>query len=100
MALPPRLLRLDTCAEIIYGWRNEWLRETFPDYAFIGSNAGLESIALDCRRGKPGPIVMINRIAGPDSAQIIAQDAHAFVEAIGLKYEDRLPNPYVQPPLV
>jgi hypothetical protein len=54
---------------------------------FFGSNGGLESIAFDLRVGPPWPIVMIDQIAGPESAKEIAANMGAFIEAIGIEAE-------------
>jgi len=59
------------------------------DQFFIfGSNGGLELIALDLRSGQPFPVVMIDPIAGEDSAVEIASNTRQFVAAIGLEYPD------------
>jgi len=86
LACPPRLLSLYSCDEIIAEFQDEWLKEEFSGFLFIGGNAGLESIALDYRKTQPYPVVMIDRIAGSKSAKVIAPDANAFIEAIGLRY--------------
>ncbi len=86
LVCPPRLLRLYSCDEIIAAYKEEWLKEDFLGFLFIGSNAGLESIAIDYRETKPYPVVMIDRIAGPKSAKVISPDCKAFVAAIGLPY--------------
>jgi hypothetical protein len=54
---------------------------------FFGSNGGIESIACDLSAGQPWPVVMIDQIAGPDSATEIAPNMAAFIEAIGLDIE-------------
>jgi hypothetical protein len=86
LASPPRLLSLYTCDEIIADYIDEWLREDFSGFLFIGSNAGLESIAIDYREEQPYPIVMIDRIGGSKSAKIIASDCETFIDTIGLPY--------------
>jgi hypothetical protein len=57
----------------------------FPTFMFFGNNGGLEPIAFDLRVGPPLPIVMTDRVAGPESAEEIAPDMAAFIEAIGLE---------------
>jgi len=66
---------------------NQHVLENFPTFMFFGSNGGLESIAFDLRVGPPWPIVMIDQIAGPESAKEIAPNMGAFIEAIGIEAE-------------
>ncbi len=92
LGLPSLLLLLDRVEEIVAGFSDPFLIEHFPGFTFIGGNGGLERIALDCRSGRPPfPVVMINPIAGPESAEVIAPDVAAFVAAIGQEYFDREP---------
>ena len=88
LACPPRLFSLNSCEEIIAEFQNEWLKEEFSGFLFIGGNLGLESIALDYRKAQPYPVVMIDRIAGPKSAKVIASNSKFFIEAIGLQYKE------------
>src|SRR5438552_5418949 len=86
----PRLFMLDTVEDIIAGLGDSYLREAFPGFLFFGDNGGLERIALDFRREHaPYPVVMIDPVAGPDSAKLIAPDVGAFVASIGLVYDGR-----------
>jgi hypothetical protein len=86
LALPPQLFMLSSVEEIIAGLRDPFLKDNFPGFVFFGDNGSLESIPLDCRHGQPFPIVMIDAIAGPDSADRIASDFAAFLASIGLTY--------------
>jgi hypothetical protein len=89
LALPPRLFMLDSVSEIVRGFDDTFLREEFPGFLFFGGNGGLERIALDIRSGNPPfPVVMIDPIAGPESAEQIAPDFSSFADAIGLEYQD------------
>jgi len=89
LGLAPRLLVLDSVDEIISGLGDAFLRGQFSGYFFFGGNGGIERIALDCRQNQePFPVVIIDPIAGPDSAEQIAPDATVFVMSIGLKYTD------------
>ena len=88
LALPPlwfQLYAVQNCIELCH---NSQVVECFPDFIFFGSNGGLESIAFSLRTGPPWPIVMIDKIAGPESAEEIAPNMAAFVEAIGLEGEE------------
>lgn len=89
LALAPRLFMLDRVDEILAGLHDPFLTENFVGFVFFGGNGGLERIALDCRRSVPPfPVVMIDPIAGPESAEQIAPEATSFVSAIGLTYHD------------
>lgn len=89
LALSPRLFMLGTVDEILVGLRDPFLTENFVGFVFFGGNGGLERIALDCRqRVPPFPVVMIDPIAGAETAEQIAPDASSFVSAIGLTYHD------------
>jgi hypothetical protein len=85
LALRPlwfRLYSVKDCIDLCH--TNQHVLEQFPTLMFFGSNGGLESIAFDLREGPPWPIVMIDQIAGPESARPIAPNMAAFIEAIGL----------------
>jgi SMI1 / KNR4 family (SUKH-1) len=88
LALPPlwfQLYAVKDCIELCHA--NQHVVENFPHFLFFGSNGGLESIAFDLRVGPPWGIVMIDQIAGPESAREIAPNMAAFIEAIGLHAE-------------
>jgi hypothetical protein len=88
LALPPLLFVLFDVDEALRTWSDSFYREEFTDFLFFGGNGGLEQIAFDLRRGEPYPIVMIDPIAGSESAEEIAPDMARFIEAIGLEYAD------------
>lgn len=81
---PPLLLSMDSIAESVE--HNEmWRREgKYTAFWFIGGNGGGETIGFDLRSGPPWPLVMIDCIAGDDSARRIAADMADFVQKIGL----------------
>jgi hypothetical protein len=86
LALPPlwfQLYAVKDCIDLCH--TNQQVLENFPTFMFFGSNGGLESIAFDLRVGPPWPIVMIDQIAGPESAKEIAPNIGAFIEAIGIE---------------
>jgi len=60
-------------------------RPANPDFFIFASNGGLESIAFDLRCGSTRPVVMIDLIAGSESAKQIAPDIVTFINAIGLE---------------
>ncbi len=90
LAYPPGILRLASIEEIIATWHAtwRWRRDNFPDFLFFGSNGGLESIAFDIPRAVPWPIIMVDIVAGPNSAQVLAPSFADFISAIGLQYDD------------
>lgn len=59
----------------------------FPNFVFFGSNGGHEMIAFD-RASETHPIVMVDPIAGPESAVEIALSIADFIMAIGLEYNE------------
>lgn len=79
----PLLFHMDSIAESVE--HNEMWRKNgqYTDFWFIGGNGGLETIGFDLRAGPPWPLVMIDCIAGEDSAKRIASDIAEFVEKIG-----------------
>jgi hypothetical protein len=81
---PPLLLSLDSIEESVHYNEDESRKKFFRDFWFIGGNAGLEMIAFDLRGGPPWPIVMIDPIAGPESAEKIAENMADFIPKIGL----------------
>lgn len=83
IALPPLIFRLDTVDEIIDAINNPIYQEEFANFLFFGGNGGLELIALDLRKPKPFPVVMIDPIAGKESAIEIAVNMTEFIKAIG-----------------
>jgi hypothetical protein len=80
-----QLYPVNDCIDLCHS--NQNILEQFPTFIFFGSNGGLESLAFDLRVGPPWRIVMIDQIAGPDSARVIAPNMGAFIEAIGLDAE-------------
>jgi len=88
LALAPCWFVLDPVELIVDSFHDPELVEQFAGFCFFGGNGGLERIALDCRSGPPFPVVMIDPIAGPDSAEAIAPDVDAFIAAIGYPYPE------------
>jgi len=81
VALPPLMFVLDSAGEIVRSIEDEWLSANFPGFLFFGGNGGLERMALDLRSGNPPwPIVMIDPIAGPESAREVAADFATFCQ--------------------
>ena len=85
IALPPLLFVLDPVKEILSGLADSFLQEELPGFMFFGGNGGLERIAFDLRGPEPWPVVMIDPIAGPESAVVIASTFDQFLSALGLE---------------
>ena len=78
------LFQMDSIAESVE-LNTMWRKlGAFTDFWFIGGNGGLETIGFDLRSGPTWPLVMIDCIAGDDSAERIAVDMADFIERIGL----------------
>lgn len=60
----------------------------FLTFWFIGGNGGLETIGFDLRAGPPWPIIMMDCIAGEESAERIADDMASFILRIGRQPRD------------
>ena len=88
LALLPLLFVLFDVDEVLKMLSDRFYRDEFHDFLSFGGNGGLEQIAFALRKGEPYPIVMIDLIAGSESAVEIAPDMAQFVEAIGLEYSD------------
>ncbi len=82
---PPLYFQLDSIADsmkhnLIWHEKGE-----YTGFWFIGGNGGMESIGFDLREGPPWSLVMIDLIAGTESAERIAGDIAEFIEKIGLE---------------
>jgi hypothetical protein len=89
LALAPGWFVLDSVDVIAGSFDDAHLEEQFDGFLFFGGNGGLERIALDCRGEAPFPVVMIDPIAGPGSAETVAPDIESFIAAIGLEHPER-----------
>jgi hypothetical protein len=85
LALPPLRLDLFSIDEVIEKSADEFYGDEFPDFIFLGGNGGLELIAFDLSRGEPRPVVMVDPIAGAESAVEIAPSMAQLIEAMGLE---------------
>lgn len=85
--LPPQWLQLYD-ARFVADLASDEIAKWHPGYIFFASNGGLETIAFDTRGPKPWPIVMIDPIAGPESAVVISPSFASFVEAIGVPFNE------------
>jgi len=88
LALPPLWFQLFDVAFAIQLWRDQHYRTEYPNLFFFGGNGGLESIAFDMSQPAPWPIVMVDRVAGLESAKSIATNISDFLAALGVRSED------------
>lgn len=87
LALPPYWFVMDSVSAIVHSLLDPSEREQYAGFVFFGGNGGLERLALDCRSGtEPWPVVMIDPIAGPESAEPVAPRFEVFAAAIGLEH--------------
>ena len=86
LALPPLLFYPYEITYTIELLQERPFDDLHDQFFIFGSNGGLELVALDLRAGHPFPVVMIDPLAGEDSAVEIAPNMRQFVEAIGLEY--------------
>ena len=84
LALSPLWFQLWDIAFAIQMATDDFYRSEFDGLFFFGSNGGLESIAFDMRGPLPWPIVMVDCIAGIETAEHVASSIDEFIEAIGL----------------
>lgn len=56
-------------------------------FLIFGGNGGGEYLAFDTRYGAPWPVVLIDMVAGGDSAEVIAPDFDAFYDRIRVEAE-------------
>jgi len=68
---------------------NQQVLKQFPTLMFFGSNGGLESMAFDFARGSPWRIVMVDRVAGPESTSGTMPNIGALIEAIGKEAKEQ-----------
>jgi hypothetical protein len=88
LALPPLWFVLDPIENIISLRKHEFYLEVFPAFLFFGGNGGLEMIAFNLDK-RPYPIVMIDPIAGTESAVEISPNVTEFINAIGFEYKEK-----------
>jgi hypothetical protein len=86
LALPPRYFVLYSVRECIALFQgNRHIIEQFPGFMLFGSNGGGEYLAFDIRVRPPWPVVMVDAVAGPETAEQIAPDMATFIQAVGLE---------------
>lgn len=82
----PLNLCLDPAHEVIARLGNgNYGQPEFTDFLIFGGNGGGEYLALDMRGGAPWPVVTIDMVGGPESAEIVATDFDRFIDLIGVE---------------
>ncbi|SJM27818.1 SMI1/KNR4 family protein [Mesorhizobium delmotii] len=85
----PYNLCLDTAAEVMEGIRTRnYGRDHLVGFVIFGGNGGGEFLAFDIRKNSPWRVVMIDMIAGPETAEQVVPDFDAFIELIGREADD------------
>jgi hypothetical protein len=88
LGLEPLYLMLYEVDYVVERNQNVNQSELYPGHFVIGSNGGLETIALDTRTTKPWPIVMYDANAGIESDVVIAKNMEEFIRAIGVDFQE------------
>jgi hypothetical protein len=88
LALPPMRFALDRVEDATASLSGDFEAKEFPGLVFFGGNRGLERIALDYRTSGYPSIVMVDPIAGLESAEKIADTVEDLILAIGLPYDE------------
>lgn len=88
LAVQPYYFQIDPAEEAALALEDRRHAEFFPGFIIIGSNGGGEYVALDVRGSSPWPVIMIDMVAGPESAQVIAPHFEAFMDLVGVEETD------------
>jgi hypothetical protein len=80
-----QLFVLDGVAEMLESLSDPFLTQECSGLVFFGGDGARERFAIDTRDGlPPWPIVMVDPIAGPDSARRIAASFEDFMAVVGI----------------
>lgn len=85
LPMEPLWFQLFDVAFAMQIWHDENYRTEYPNLFFFGSNGGVESIAFDICHPDSWPVVMVDCIAGPDSARRISSGFPEFIQRVGLR---------------
>ena len=86
LSVQPYNLVLDPTQEVIARIANRnYGQPSFDGFLIFGGNGGGEYLALDTRQGAPWPVVTIDMVAGPESAEVVAGHFDEFVGLIGVE---------------
>ena len=82
----PFNLCLDPAEEVTARLGNgDYGEPDFNGFLIFGGNGGGEYLALDMRHGAPWPVVTIDMVAGPESADVVATNFDTFIDLIGVE---------------
>ena len=79
-------LCLYSAAELVDVYKDEFFRTQFPDYLFFGTNGGMEMLAFNKNEGLR--VVMLDPVAGTESAVFVANSFTEFEAAIGKEFQE------------
>ena len=86
LPIQPLYLCLDAARTVVDAIESENHGQAdLQGFLIFGSNGGGEYIAFDTRDLAPWPVVMIDMVAGGNSAEAIAPDFNAFCDQIGVE---------------
>ncbi|HET9336653.1 MAG TPA: SMI1/KNR4 family protein [Sphingomicrobium sp.] len=84
LPVDPFNLCLDPIPQVIEGIQTgNFGQNEFAGFIVFGGNGGGEYLAFDTRGNEPWPVVYIDMVAGPDSAEMVTPTFDAFIELIG-----------------
>ncbi len=82
----PFTLCLDPAQEVIACLANgNYGQPECDGFLIFGGNGGGEYLAFDMRQAPPWPVVTIDMVAGPESAEVVAPDFDNFIDLIGVE---------------
>jgi hypothetical protein len=85
LPVTPFNLCLDPAREVIARLASDnYNQPDFEGFLIFGGNGGGEYLAFDIRQGVPWPVVTIDMVAGPASADVVAPNFDAFIDLIGV----------------
>ena len=85
----PFNLCLDPAQEVIARLANgNYAQSDLDGFLIFVGNGGGEYVAFDMRHGAPWPVVTIDMVAGPASAEVVATDFDRFIDLIGVEPTD------------
>lgn len=86
LPVDPFNLCLDPADEVMARLGNgNYGQPDFDTFLIFGGNGGGEYLAFDMRHGAPWPVVTIDMVAGPESAEVVATDFDTFIDLIGVE---------------
>ncbi|HEY0311582.1 MAG TPA: SMI1/KNR4 family protein [Allosphingosinicella sp.] len=83
LPVSPFNLCLDSAEEVMARLASgNYGQSDLDGFLIFGGNGGGEYLAFDVRQGEQWPVVTIDMVAGPSSAEIVAPDFERFLDLI------------------